>query len=74
MHGASLLYNLMLAEARGHEDWIDTYTSSLEQWAVEEAKRAERLAAWDLSAFWDLVSGGGRPPTLTTRRFVEGWA
>ena len=74
MHGASLLYNLMLAEARGHEDWIDTYTSSFEQWAVEEAERAERLAAWDLGAFWDLVSGGGRPPTLTTRRFVEGWA
>lgn len=73
MHGASLLYNLMLAVKRGHEEWIETHTGSFEQWAAEETDRSMRLAEWDLGEFWDLVAETGRPPNLPTRRFVERW-
>ena len=47
IHGASLLYNLQLAELRGREDWIDLYRGRLAQWAAELDD--QRLAAWSLA-------------------------
>ncbi len=71
IHGASLLYNLQLAELRAREDWIELYRGRLAQWAAELDD--QRLAAWSLGDFWDEVSH----PTHTVRpallHFVQDW-
>jgi len=71
IHGASLLYNLQLAELRAREDWIDLYRGRLAQWAAD--LDAQRLAAWSLADFWRDVEH----PTHTIRpalvRFVQDW-
>lgn len=71
IHGASLLYNLQLAELRAREDWIELYRDRLAQWAAELDDG--RLGAWSLEDFWREVSH----PTHTIRRalvsFVQDW-
>jgi hypothetical protein len=71
IHGASLLYNLQLAELRAREDWIELYRGRLAQWAAELDE--QRLAAWSLEDFWREVEH----PTHTIRpalvRFVQDW-
>ena len=71
IHGASLLYNLQLAELRDRQDWIELYRDRLEQW-IDDLDQ-EALAAWSLSDFWREV----HHPVHTIRpqliRFVEDW-
>ena len=71
IHGASLLYNLQLAELRAREDWINLYRGRLALWAAELDD--QRLAAWSLAEFWREVDH----PTHTIRpalvRFVQDW-
>ena len=71
IHGASLLYNLQLAELRDRQDWIDLYRGRLDQWVADLDEEA--LAAWSLSDFWREV----HHPVHTVRhpliRFVEDW-
>lgn len=71
IHGASLLYNLQLAELRAREDWIELYRGRLAQWAAELDD--QRLAAWSLADFWREVDH----PTHTIRpalvRFIQDW-
>lgn len=70
MHGASLLYNLLLAQSRQFEALIDGMTVRLEQWADAMDSSA---ASIDWTEFWHVASEGNpgiRPPT---RLFVEGW-
>jgi hypothetical protein len=71
IHGASLLYNLQLAELRDRQDWIELYRTRLEQWIANLDEEA--LAAWSLADFWREV----HHPVHTVRqqliRFVEDW-
>ena len=71
IHGASLLYNLQLAELRAREDWIELYRGRLAQWAADLDE--QRLAEWSLADFWREVDH----PTHTIRpaliRFVQDW-
>lgn len=71
IHGASLLYNLQLAELRQNEEWIERYRGRMAQWVAELDEG--RLAAWSLTEFWrDIVH-----PTHSVRpalvRFVQDW-
>lgn len=77
MHGAALLYNLLLAERAeelglaGHEARREGYTAGLDEWQKDfEAINAE---TWDLNRLWALVAVQGRPAALTTRSFVSKW-
>ena len=72
MHGAVLLYNLMLAEKSEHSAWTMRYREDLESWRQRLEARAGTLIAWDRRAFWALVRERGRIPPLT-RRFVDQW-
>ena len=71
IHGASLLYNLLLSELRGRDDWVELYRRRLAQWAADLDQSA--LAAWSLGSFWREVAH----PTHTIRpllvKFVEDW-
>jgi uncharacterized protein DUF6361 len=73
MHGAALLYNLMLAEKAERRDLIDAYQSRLGDWATEADDRATQLANWDRAEFWDLVLAHQARLPFPTRRFVDQW-
>ena len=73
MHGARLIYNLLLAEKSGKKDSIERFNDELDAWAGEvEAERPE-LLQWDRNAFWALVLGVNRGVGLRTRGFVDAW-
>jgi hypothetical protein len=73
LHGAALLYNLMLAELRRDDELIRPYRKDLEKWAVDiDALRAE-IADWKLNDVWAVVRTQGRSLGLPTQAFVERW-
>jgi hypothetical protein len=69
MHGASLLYNLMLAEMRSLDVLVIDYSTRLEEWS----KQAAVPSNWAWDEFWELVLGVNRRIYPATRRFVERW-
>ena len=70
MHGAALLYNLMLAQRRQFEPLADQLTAWLEQWADSLDTGAAEM---DWVEFWQVASGGNPGIKSATRLFVEGW-
>ncbi len=79
IHGASLLYNLLVAETYEAAGLtritapVDTYRDALTAWADDVAGSAEALSSWDRDRFWVRVLAGNplvRPPT---RLFVDAW-
>ena len=73
MHGAALLYNLMLAEDKNADALTEHYSVELAKWWQTRAARADELDAWDRSRFWSLLASWharARPPTTA---FVEHW-
>lgn len=71
MLGASLLYNLMLAELRERHDWLEEYRTRLTEWQTELDYCG--LRAWDLSAFWSATRHEAHSQTGALRRFVQDW-
>lgn len=74
MVGASLLYNLMLAELTNREDRIESYHKRLNNWRKRIKSRLPNLQAWNQQDFWALLNQQitGRVPPAT-RRFVQEW-
>lgn len=73
LHGAALLYNLLLAEQRQWSDRIDLYTRRLREWRAELEARQDVFQRWDRAKFWLLIErSGARVPGLA-RRFIEQW-
>ncbi|WP_353708204.1 DUF6361 family protein [Cellulosimicrobium sp. ES-005] len=72
VHGASLLYNLLLAERRRDDELVAGYTEALADWqdALEPARTARE---WDRADWW--ISLHREAPQLrgATRDFVNGW-
>ncbi|MFP3941374.1 MAG: DUF6361 family protein [Thermoanaerobaculia bacterium] len=86
LHGAALLYNLMLAQAAENDRWIQRYERRLGEWTAEVAGRERDFREWELPRLWEVVEGIGRraaPSALgdgprpkvpiPTRLFVERW-
>lgn len=82
LHGAALLYNLMLAELRASrggsrqaddEKRVVTYTAELEDWAQDVHALKPDLDGWDLSGVWSIARNQGRSLGYPTRRFVSRW-
>lgn len=73
IHGASLLYNLMLAQASSDPELIEEYTSSLDVWATNILGRQDELEAWDLNEFWAIVEDNSASRPWPMVRFVEDW-
>jgi len=73
MHGAALLYNLMLSELTDREEKAAEYRAKMADWAKTLENRRGDLEAWDWSAFWNLVLGLNPRITKRTQRFIEGW-
>ena len=77
MHGAQLLYNVLLAERAGdlglagYEEHRDRFLARLDEWRLEI--EAGHVREWDLAGLWTLVGQQGRPAAPQTRLFVTDW-
>lgn len=78
VHGANLLYNLLLAEAtssdpeRFRDDRVEHYRGRLQAWA-EETASPRPFGSEDLLALGQLMAARRRSFTDRTRTFLEQW-
>jgi hypothetical protein len=81
IHGASLLYNLLLAEEyerlvpdeqRKVTEPVERYRDALREWSARV--KAARIAQWDVDDLWDWIFGaGGARIAPGSVRFVTTW-
>ena len=72
MHGAALLYNLMLAEGCGNGSLVERYRDELDEWKSNEFDRTA-IAHWSLDDFWSCSKHENHLVRDRTRRFVHRW-
>jgi hypothetical protein len=82
IHGAALLYNLMLAEKRvgtmavvqeAGEELVESYRAKWTRWAESLTSRASELHEWSRRDFWALVIQANPRVPHPTRAFVDEW-
>jgi hypothetical protein len=73
MHGAQLLYNLMLAELRPWPAKSAEYQSLLVDWWALISARRNELGRWDRQRFWQIVRMGNPRVSLRAQAFVNQW-
>lgn len=73
IHGAALLYNLMLAQKRGVDNWIDAYKNALNKWIEAMQGRLAELQRWNITQFWLTSRQFGAHISTLTVQFVERW-
>lgn len=77
IHGASLVYNLLVSEAYERQGFtqvdepVADYHAQLADWAA--IMDAESDPSWDWPAFWTIVAGGNSRVPPAARTFVESW-
>ncbi|MEN4950815.1 DUF6361 family protein [Stenotrophomonas sp. TWI819] len=70
-NGASLVYNLALAEASSNQERREEYSQDLKTWI--DGVPASQIGDWDIVRFWEQVERVGRPIPTRTREFVNRW-
>jgi hypothetical protein len=73
IHGAALLYNLMLAETAKREALVSEYRSALDRWHDEIRARRDVLVQWDRERFWAIVYRVDPRVPPQTRHFIDVW-
>jgi hypothetical protein len=73
MHGAQLLYNLLLAEAVENDEWRDSFDEAMVDWAALVSRRSAAFADWDRERFWAIAAECGARVTCRTREFIDAW-
>lgn len=80
IHGAALLYNLMLAEMAQTkndtegDDRIDIYQEALTHWVDTLHQEEHALTNWDWhNRFWEIVRQGNPHIPPRTEKFVNDW-
>jgi hypothetical protein len=73
MHGAPLLYNLMLAEVSHNDERIAQYREELSEWATALAAREAELKGWDEKRFWAVARSQGARIGPMAQTFVDRW-
>jgi hypothetical protein len=73
LHGAQLLYNLMLAERAGWTEKISEYRGLLAGWWQAVQARQGQLQAWNRPRFWQIVYRGNPRVSSRARRFTNEW-
>jgi hypothetical protein len=73
MHGASLLYNLILAEQAHRKESVTNYRQGLSDWAKMLSARSRVLAQWDRKRFWEIVRSTNPRISVATYEFINTW-
>ena len=73
MQGAALVYNLMLAELRRHDEWKEKHRVNLTEWADKIDALDSALGNWKPDGVWRVMRAQGRSPGYPTQAFVENW-
>ena len=73
IHGAPLLYNLMLAEKAKKTERTEQYRHDLNEWAEKLEKNRAAVAAWDQARFWQIATRGGARIGPRTQAFITHW-
>jgi Family of unknown function (DUF6361) len=73
MHGAPLLYNLILAEQARQKDGVAKYRRDFGGWARSLTERPGALAQWNKKRFWELVRTVNPRITAPTYEFINAW-
>jgi hypothetical protein len=73
IHGAALLYNLMLAELARRPDAIEEYRNDIGTWADMIESRQRTLSEWDHDQFWRILDQAEARIPSRTRQFVMHW-
>jgi hypothetical protein len=72
MHGAALLYNLILAELTKNEELQSEYQQAMTDWA-HGVKDEVDLERWPLNDLWSCVESEGARVGVPTKAFVTEW-
>jgi hypothetical protein len=73
IHGAPLLYNLMLGELTQNGDLVEEYRAALADWLLDLESILPRLHKWNNKEFWALVRGQNPRISVSTELFVTRW-
>ena len=73
MHGAPLLYNLILAEQAHRDESVAKYRRDFGEWAKSLSARSRALAQWNRERFWELVRSVNPRITGPTYEFINTW-
>lgn len=72
MHGAALLYNLLLAREKGVPEWTEDYEERLSEWRANLQGQGTAHVGWDRDQLW-ASAGAVRRVHPLAHRFVEDW-
>ncbi|MGA2248813.1 MAG: DUF6361 family protein [Verrucomicrobiota bacterium] len=73
IHGAALIYNLMLAQKASKKSLVESYRERLREWSKMLEDRAAHISQWDATAFWKMLSDQDVRVTRRTTDFVSEW-
>ncbi len=73
MHGAPLLYNLILAEQAHWDEGVAKYRRAFGEWAKAVSARSRVLEQWDRKRFWEIVRSVNPRITASTFEFINEW-
>lgn len=73
MHGAPLLYNLILAEQARRDETVAKYRRGFGEWAKSLSARSRALSQWDRERFWELARSVNPRITASTHDFINAW-
>jgi hypothetical protein len=73
MHGAPLLYNLVLAEQDHRDESVANYRQDFTEWAQLISERSGVLAKWNRDRFWELIHAVNPRITNPTYDFINKW-
>ena len=73
LHGAVLIYNLLLAEKAAKIDLVESYREKLRNWSKMLEDRGALIASWDSTAFWAMLNDHNVHVTRRTSAFVSEW-
>jgi len=73
MHGAAILYNLMLSEKVDNAEWVETLRTSFADWTAELLANRKAFENTPLVDLWRCIEDSGAAIGAKTRQFVTAW-
>lgn len=73
IHGAALMYNLLLARRRGDDDLAGGYVERLELWEADLLVPSQALEGWSRADWWATIQRKNPRLRQPTMQFVNRW-